>query len=86
VARTVGWFTSVYPVAVDLTGIDVADAVAGGAPAGGAEKGAKGNQRPPAGMPRSRRGPGRGGAAPPGPSACAVPALLLFVTVVQYPV
>ncbi|MFC9435702.1 amino acid adenylation domain-containing protein [Nocardia sp. NPDC057030] len=34
VARTVGWFTSVYPVAVDLTGIDLGDAFAGGATAG----------------------------------------------------
>ncbi|MFI9407607.1 amino acid adenylation domain-containing protein [Nocardia sp. NPDC052316] len=38
VARTVGWFTSVYPVAVDLTGIDLADAFAGGAAAGTAIK------------------------------------------------
>ncbi|MFR9768817.1 amino acid adenylation domain-containing protein [Nocardia sp. SC052] len=41
VARTVGWFTSVYPVAVDLTGIDVADAFAGGAAAGAAIKATK---------------------------------------------
>ncbi|WP_406275702.1 amino acid adenylation domain-containing protein [Nocardia sp. NBC_00881] len=34
VARTVGWFTSVYPVAVDLTGIDLGDAFAGGPAAG----------------------------------------------------
>ncbi|CAM4501450.1 non-ribosomal peptide synthetase [Nocardia ninae] len=38
VARTVGWFTSVYPVAVDLTGIDLADAFTGGAAAGTAIK------------------------------------------------
>ncbi|WP_378732882.1 amino acid adenylation domain-containing protein [Nocardia brasiliensis] len=38
VARTVGWFTSVYPVAVDLTGIDLADAFAGGVAAGTAIK------------------------------------------------
>ncbi|WP_039795346.1 non-ribosomal peptide synthetase [Nocardia araoensis] len=41
VARTVGWFTSVYPVAVDLTGTDVADAFAGGAAAGAAIKATK---------------------------------------------
>ncbi|MEU1544735.1 amino acid adenylation domain-containing protein [Nocardia sp. NPDC005745] len=41
VARTVGWFTSVYPAAVDLTGIDVADAFAGGAAAGAAIKATK---------------------------------------------
>ncbi|MFI6041312.1 amino acid adenylation domain-containing protein [Nocardia sp. NPDC051321] len=38
VARTVGWFTSVYPVAVDLAGIDLADAFAGGPAAGAAIK------------------------------------------------
>ncbi|MFD6157828.1 amino acid adenylation domain-containing protein [Nocardia sp. NPDC060256] len=38
VARTVGWFTSVYPVAVDLAGIDLTDAFAGGAAAGAAIK------------------------------------------------
>ncbi|KAA8885014.1 amino acid adenylation domain-containing protein [Nocardia colli] len=38
VARTVGWFTSVYPVAVDLAGIDLTDAFAGGAAAGTAIK------------------------------------------------
>ncbi|MFI6167989.1 amino acid adenylation domain-containing protein [Nocardia sp. NPDC051052] len=38
VARTVGWFTSVYPVAVDLAGIDLADAFAGGSAAGAAIK------------------------------------------------
>ncbi|MFR9749756.1 amino acid adenylation domain-containing protein [Nocardia sp. 004] len=36
IARTVGWFTSVYPVAVDLTGIDLDDAFAGGPSAGAA--------------------------------------------------
>ncbi|MFG1795705.1 amino acid adenylation domain-containing protein, partial [Nocardia sp. NPDC049149] len=41
VARTAGWFTSVYPVAVDLTGIDLAEAFAGGAAAGAAIKTAK---------------------------------------------
>ncbi|MBV6760974.1 non-ribosomal peptide synthetase [Rhodococcus opacus] len=30
IARTVGWFTSMFPVALDLGGIDVADAIAGG--------------------------------------------------------
>ncbi|MFE9575675.1 amino acid adenylation domain-containing protein [Nocardia sp. NPDC006044] len=38
VARTVGWFTSVYPVAVDLAGIDLGDAFAGGSAAGAAIK------------------------------------------------
>ncbi|MGO4648168.1 amino acid adenylation domain-containing protein [Nocardia sp. 2YAB30] len=38
VARTVGWFTSVYPAAVDLTGIDLGDAFAGGPAAGAAVK------------------------------------------------
>ncbi|WP_330255505.1 amino acid adenylation domain-containing protein [Nocardia sp. NBC_00565] len=37
-ARTVGWFTSVCPVAVDLTGIDLGDAFAGGPAAGAAIK------------------------------------------------
>ncbi|WP_433657309.1 amino acid adenylation domain-containing protein [Nocardia sp. CA-128927] len=41
VARTVGWFTSVYPVAVDLAGIDLADAFAGGPAAGTAIKATK---------------------------------------------
>ncbi|WP_280219858.1 non-ribosomal peptide synthetase [Nocardia neocaledoniensis] len=41
VARTVGWFTSVYPVAVDLAGIDLADAFAGGRSAGAAIKATK---------------------------------------------
>ncbi|GAA2973376.1 non-ribosomal peptide synthetase [Actinokineospora diospyrosa] len=29
-SRTVGWFTTVYPIRLDLTGIDAADAFAGG--------------------------------------------------------
>ncbi|WP_431949197.1 amino acid adenylation domain-containing protein [Nocardia lijiangensis] len=29
--RTLGWFTSIYPVAIDLSGIDTADALADGA-------------------------------------------------------
>ncbi|MGW6789409.1 amino acid adenylation domain-containing protein [Streptomyces chartreusis] len=33
-SRTVGWFTSVHPVRIDLAGVDVADASAGGAAAG----------------------------------------------------
>ncbi|WP_328409963.1 non-ribosomal peptide synthetase [Nocardia sp. NBC_00403] len=41
VDRTVGWFTSVYPVAIDLTGIDLDDAFAGGPAAGAAIKAAK---------------------------------------------
>ncbi|MBY8863490.1 amino acid adenylation domain-containing protein [Nocardia sp. CA2R105] len=34
IARTVGWFTSVYPAAIDLSDIDRAEAFAGGAAAG----------------------------------------------------
>ncbi|MEV6324177.1 amino acid adenylation domain-containing protein [Nocardia sp. NPDC051787] len=41
IARTVGWFTSIYPVAVDLAGIDLADAYAGAAAAGAAIKATK---------------------------------------------
>ncbi|MGY0500928.1 amino acid adenylation domain-containing protein [Nocardia sp. FBN12] len=41
VARTVGWFTSVYPVALDLTGIDLGEAFAGGPAAGSAIKATK---------------------------------------------
>ncbi|MCX6470066.1 MAG: amino acid adenylation domain-containing protein, partial [Corynebacteriales bacterium] len=37
-SRTVGWFTTVYPVALDLTGIDVAAALSGGEAAGVAVK------------------------------------------------
>ncbi|MFJ4791169.1 amino acid adenylation domain-containing protein [Streptomyces sp. NPDC088794] len=33
-SRTVGWFTSVQPVRLDVTGIDLADAAAGGVAAG----------------------------------------------------
>jgi nonribosomal peptide synthetase CepA len=33
-SRTVGWFTSVHPVRLDLAGIDPADVLAGGAAAG----------------------------------------------------
>ncbi|MEV0251354.1 amino acid adenylation domain-containing protein [Nocardia sp. NPDC050712] len=40
-ARTVGWFTSVYPVAIDLTDVDVAQAFTGGPAAGAAIKAAK---------------------------------------------
>ncbi|WP_228539979.1 non-ribosomal peptide synthetase [Nocardia sp. XZ_19_385] len=40
-ARTVGWFTSVYPVTIDLTGVDVDERFAGGAAAGAAIKAAK---------------------------------------------
>ncbi|MGF6880854.1 amino acid adenylation domain-containing protein/non-ribosomal peptide synthase protein (TIGR01720 family) [Nocardia sp. GAS34] len=36
IARTVGWFTSVHPVALDVTGIDLDDAYAGGPAAGAA--------------------------------------------------
>ncbi|WP_394425974.1 non-ribosomal peptide synthetase [Streptomyces sp. SGAir0957] len=38
---TVGWFTSVFPVRLDLTGVDVADALDGGAAAGRALKAVK---------------------------------------------
>ncbi|MEU7765336.1 amino acid adenylation domain-containing protein [Nocardia sp. NPDC049190] len=41
VARTVGWFTSAYPVAIDLADIDLADAFGGGAAAGAAIKATK---------------------------------------------
>ena len=37
-SRTVGWFTSAYPVRVDLAGVDVDDAFAGGAAMGSAVK------------------------------------------------
>ncbi|PPK63651.1 non-ribosomal peptide synthetase [Actinokineospora auranticolor] len=37
-ARTVGWFTTLYPVRFDLTGVDIADAFAGGPAAGTALK------------------------------------------------
>ncbi|MGW3989562.1 amino acid adenylation domain-containing protein [Streptomyces sp. NPDC004830] len=38
---TVGWFTAMYPVRLDLSGIDVADAFAGGPAAGRAVKAVK---------------------------------------------
>ncbi|WP_327101316.1 amino acid adenylation domain-containing protein [Nocardia vinacea] len=38
IARTAGWFTSIYPVAIDVTGIDLDDAFAGGGAAGTAIK------------------------------------------------
>ncbi|WP_280232583.1 non-ribosomal peptide synthetase [Nocardia cyriacigeorgica] len=41
VSRTVGWFTSAYPVAIDLAGIDLDDAFAGGSAAGAAVKATK---------------------------------------------
>ncbi|MCX5046721.1 non-ribosomal peptide synthase/polyketide synthase [Aldersonia sp. NBC_00410] len=40
-SRTVGWFTSAYPVRTDLAGIDIADAFNGGAAAGEAIKAVK---------------------------------------------
>ncbi|WP_338150687.1 amino acid adenylation domain-containing protein [Rhodococcus qingshengii] len=40
-ARTVGWFTTLYPVRVELGAIDVDDALAGGADAGRAVKAVK---------------------------------------------
>ncbi|MCZ4521275.1 non-ribosomal peptide synthase/polyketide synthase [Rhodococcus ruber] len=39
--RTVGWFTSLFPTRLDLTGIDVADALAGGPAIGAAVKAVK---------------------------------------------
>ncbi|NNH72848.1 non-ribosomal peptide synthetase [Nocardia uniformis] len=40
-SRTVGWFTSVYPVALDLTGIDLDEAIDGGPAAGAVLKAVK---------------------------------------------
>ncbi|AQA20680.1 amino acid adenylation domain protein [Rhodococcus sp. MTM3W5.2] len=40
-SRTVGWFTSVYPVRLDIGGADLDDALAGGAAAGAAVKAVK---------------------------------------------
>ncbi|MFH5229568.1 non-ribosomal peptide synthase/polyketide synthase [Antrihabitans spumae] len=37
-SRTVGWFTSVFPVRLDVSGIDIDDAIAGGTAAGAAIK------------------------------------------------
>ncbi|SDH30826.1 non-ribosomal peptide synthase domain TIGR01720/amino acid adenylation domain-containing protein [Rhodococcus triatomae] len=37
-SRTVGWFTTVFPMRLDLTGIDIDDAFAGGPSAGAAVK------------------------------------------------
>ncbi|MEU7583033.1 amino acid adenylation domain-containing protein [Streptomyces sp. NPDC041068] len=37
-SRTVGWFTSMFPVRLDVSGVDVAEALAGGAAAGRAVK------------------------------------------------
>ncbi|MFF3566625.1 amino acid adenylation domain-containing protein [Nocardia jiangxiensis] len=39
--RTVGWFTTTYPVRLDLSGIDIDDAFAGGAAAGAVVKAVK---------------------------------------------
>ncbi|WP_405491772.1 amino acid adenylation domain-containing protein [Nocardia sp. NBC_00511] len=41
ISRTIGWFTSIYPVALTLDGIDLADALRGGAAAGLALKSVK---------------------------------------------
>ncbi|MFE2979167.1 amino acid adenylation domain-containing protein [Streptomyces sp. NPDC059258] len=38
ITRTVGWFTSVYPVRLDVGGLDLDEAIAGGRPAGNAVK------------------------------------------------
>ncbi|MDI9919144.1 amino acid adenylation domain-containing protein, partial [Rhodococcus sp. IEGM 1379] len=40
-SRTVGWFTTLYPARLDLTGIDIDDAMAGGSAAGQAIKAVK---------------------------------------------
>ncbi|MFI1368359.1 amino acid adenylation domain-containing protein [Streptomyces griseochromogenes] len=40
-SRTIGWFTTMYPVRLDLAGVDVADAFAGGPAAGRAIKAVK---------------------------------------------
>ncbi|UFQ18667.1 MULTISPECIES: non-ribosomal peptide synthetase [Streptomyces] len=40
-SRTMGWFTSMYPVRLDVAGIDLDDALAGGAAAGTAVKAVK---------------------------------------------
>ncbi|MGB2951026.1 MAG: condensation domain-containing protein, partial [Rhodococcus sp. (in: high G+C Gram-positive bacteria)] len=40
-ARTIGWFTTIYPVRVDLRGIDIDDALAGGEAAGALIKSVK---------------------------------------------
>jgi len=40
-SRTVGWFTSAFPVRLDLNGIDVRDAFAGGPAMGSAVKAVK---------------------------------------------
>ncbi|MEV0031501.1 amino acid adenylation domain-containing protein [Nocardia sp. NPDC050793] len=40
-SRTVGWFTSMYPVPIDMAGCDVDDAFAGGVAAGSAVKAVK---------------------------------------------
>ncbi|MGP3979452.1 condensation domain-containing protein, partial [Streptomyces sp. 8N114] len=40
-SRTVGWFTSMYPVRLDLAGVDVGEAFAGGVAAGRAVKAVK---------------------------------------------
>src|SRR5690606_21212699 len=39
--RTVGWFTAIFPVRFDLSGLDVAEAMSGGAAAGAAVKAVK---------------------------------------------
>ncbi|WP_404827722.1 amino acid adenylation domain-containing protein, partial [Streptomyces aureocirculatus] len=40
-SRTVGWFTSMFPVRLDVSGCDIEEAFAGGAAAGGAVKAVK---------------------------------------------
>ncbi|QUQ69298.1 non-ribosomal peptide synthetase [Kutzneria sp. CA-103260] len=44
-SRTVGWFTDVHPLRLDVTGIDTAEAIAGGGAAGRLLKTAKENVR-----------------------------------------
>ncbi len=42
-ARTVGWFTSIFPVRIDLSRVDPSDAFAGGPAAGVAAKPSRNN-------------------------------------------
>ncbi|WP_414945325.1 amino acid adenylation domain-containing protein [Amycolatopsis sp. cmx-11-32] len=44
-SRTVGWFTDVHPLRLDVTGVDTAEAIAGGAAAGRLLKNVKENVR-----------------------------------------
>ncbi|MFM1724323.1 amino acid adenylation domain-containing protein [Rhodococcus sp. PAM 2766] len=44
-SRTVGWFTTLYPVLLDVAGVDLSDAFGGGESAGGAIKAVKEQMR-----------------------------------------